>query len=49
VIKPRILKDQIKKEEKDLNFEELAKLDQTRLNFIGEKIKEMRSGQCQGT
>jgi len=46
VIKPRILKDQIKKEEKDLNFEELAKLDQTRLNFIGEKIKEMRCGQC---
>lgn len=46
VIKPRILKEQIKKEEKDLNFEELAKLEQTRLNFIGEKIKEIRRGQC---
>ena len=46
VVKPSILREQIKKEEKDLNFEELAKLNQTRLNFIGEKIKEMRCGQC---
>ena len=44
VVKPRILKEQIKKKEKYLNFEELSKLDQTRINFIGEKIKELRSG-----
>jgi len=44
VVKPKILREVIKKKEKDLNFEELAKLDQTRLNFIGERIKEVRSG-----
>jgi len=49
VVRPKIIREVIKKREKDLNFKELAKLDQTRLNFIGEKIKEMRSGQCPGT
>jgi len=40
VVKPKILKEQIKKKEKDLNLKELDKLENTMMKFVRKKCQE---------
>ena len=47
VAQPKFLKEEIGKEEEELNFEEQCRLDAARLNYLKEKSKEIRSGLCQ--
>lgn len=41
-VKPQILKEQIKKKEEDLNYEECCRLDNTKLSFIKQRNKDLR-------